>query len=139
MALTKVDKAIFGKHSEQQVIVTIPPAGVAVLEVGSPDPHKAIALTGIDGDFPPNTFKVRVEVPHPYISPHEGVLSPALLKVVNQNFNEVKPVVGYPVEQHAFFTVENLDDASEHELELVLGFIITDPETAKKYYGARWL
>lgn len=135
--LTKVAPPIVGKHSEQQAIITVPANGAVVIEVGSTNSNTVVALTGFAADYPPDTFRVRVAVPHPYIAPHEGILSPPLVQVVNQNFQRIEPPVGYSRSEHAFFEVENTT-ASDEELEICLGYFVMDRRTAQEYYARRW-
>lgn len=134
--ITKVESPLYARHSEIQAILTLDPGEEIEAIIKAPDPGTGIIITGIDGDFEPEKIYVKVQIPHPFLEPHEGYLTPALLKVVNQNFQYVKPLIKYDANTWARFRFKNVDTAVQ-DFEIVLGILIGPVEVLEKVERAR--
>lgn len=135
----KVSEPVYGKHSEVQVIIKIPAGGYVDLKLYPTDINQALLWSGFAADYPAGVLKVQALPNYSWevfeVFPHEAILSPQVEKIVHENVKRILPVVTKEVPMG--IRVINLDSTTDHELEVVLGLIYTDKESAYRIKADR--
>lgn len=130
-----IDRPIVGRHSEMQVLLTMNPGDELDIELKPADESIALILTGIDGDISIHrAVLVKFNIQHPEIQPHEAYLTPAVFRIVNQNFQDVQPFV--TVDSPAVFYFKNVS-SDVVDVEIVLGLKVADIFIAEEYRTKR--
>ena len=126
-AITRVKpiEPILGRHSEIQVIITIPAGGSISAIIAPPNDKTSFYWTGFAADYEPDSFKA-IALGIPDLFPHEAIFSPAVEKVVDKNLGIIKPLI--TMKDPINISIKNITN-QDKELEVTIGVQYADIKT----------